>query len=69
MRTYNDAAGITARFNLNALRYRNRVPGSDFRIEAFRHEACWVERHSRIEMHLVSCAEQTVHIDAETVRF
>lgn len=66
-RAYNDSAGTTAEFNLNALRHLNRELGTDFHIDAFQHEACWVETHSRIEMHLISRADQTVHLGDEAI--
>ncbi len=53
-RAYDDAAGVTAEFNINALRHVNRELGADFDLDAFEHTAVWVENESRIEMHLVS---------------
>lgn len=49
---YNDAAGVTAEFNLNALRHINRVALSDFDLAAFRHRAIYNAERQRIEMHL-----------------
>jgi uncharacterized SAM-dependent methyltransferase len=66
-RAYNDRAGVTAEFNVNALRHLNRELGTDFDLEAFEHKALWVEDQSRIEMHLVSKREQDVHVGDETV--
>ena len=66
-RAYDDAAGVTAEFNLNALRHLNRELGTDFNLHAFEHRALWVEDHSRIEMHLVSKEDQTVHVGAYEV--
>jgi L-histidine N-alpha-methyltransferase len=66
-RAYDDAAGITARFNLNALRHMNRELGTDFDLTAFEHRAVWVEELSRIEMHLVSKRDQIVHLGNESV--
>ena len=51
---YNDAAGVTAEFNLNLLARLNHEFGADFDLGAFMHRAPWVEEQSRIEMHLVS---------------
>ena len=68
-RAYNDTVGATAEFNLNALRHLNRELGTDFRIDSFQHEACWNERLSRIEMHLISREDQVVHLGEETIRF
>jgi len=66
-RAYNDSAGITAEFNLNALRHMNRELGADFDIDAFEHSALWIENKSRIEMHLVSKRDQDVHLGDEVV--
>lgn len=51
---YDDAAGVTAAFNLNLLARLNREFGGDFDLAAFTHRALWNERQSRIEMHLVA---------------
>ena len=59
---YNDAAGVTAEFNLNLLVRLNRELGADFDLDAFRHEAVWDEAAGRIEMRLVSTRAQTVHV-------
>jgi len=67
-RAYDDAAGVTAEFNINALRHVNRELGADFDLDAFDHLAVWVENESRIEMHLVSKKAQTVHLGGEKVR-
>ena len=66
-RAYNDRAGVTAEFNVNALRHLNRELGTDFDLDAFEHLAVWVEDQSRIEMHLVSKRDQEVHFGEETV--
>jgi L-histidine N-alpha-methyltransferase len=67
-RAYDDSAGVTAEFNINALRHVNRELGADFDLDAFDHMAVWVEDESRIEMHLVSKKEQVVHLGNEKVR-
>jgi dimethylhistidine N-methyltransferase len=59
---YDDAAGITARFNLNVLARMNREFDADFDLDRFAHRAVWNERHSRIEMHLESRDHQLVHV-------
>jgi L-histidine N-alpha-methyltransferase len=61
---YDDAAGVTAAFNLNVLTRLNREVGANFEVERFRHEARWNAAESRIEMHLVSEGEQTVTLEA-----
>lgn len=66
---YNDAAGVTAAFNLNLLRRLNREAGADFDLRAFRHEAVWNDGESRIEMHLISTRDQTVHLGGRSVVF
>jgi len=61
---YDDAQGVTAAFNLNALRVMNEELGADFDPGAFSHRATWDEEHSRVEMHLVAESDQHVHLDA-----
>jgi len=62
---YNDSAGITAEFNLNILVRANRELGANFDLPLWRHQAIYNVRYGRIEMHLISEAEQTVHIGGE----
>lgn len=66
---YNDAEGITAAFNKNMLRRLNRELSSDFQTDRFEHDAFYNEEEGRIEMHLVSLADQTVSLDGEKVKF
>jgi L-histidine N-alpha-methyltransferase len=68
-RAYDDAAGVTAEFNLNVLRRLNRDLGADFDLGAFRHQAIWVPEASRIEMRLISTVAQTVTIAGEALSF
>jgi dimethylhistidine N-methyltransferase len=68
---YDDAAGVTARFNKNILVRINRELDANFNPKLFRHRARWNEEHSRIEMHLESLLAQKITLralDAE-VRF
>jgi len=67
-RAYDDAAGVTAEFNLNALRHLNRELGTDFEPAAFEHRAPWVAEHGRIEMHLVATRDTTFSLDGEDFR-
>jgi L-histidine N-alpha-methyltransferase len=60
VRAYDDAAGVTAAFNLNVLEVLNRNFGSDFELDAFSHRAVYREDKGRIEMHLVSARPQIV---------
>jgi L-histidine N-alpha-methyltransferase len=49
---YDDAQGITARFNLNLIHRINRELQGTMPVEAFRHLALWNDDEARIEMHL-----------------
>jgi len=51
-RAYDDAAGVTAQFNLNLLERINRELDGTIPVEAFRHRAIWNDDRARIEMHL-----------------
>jgi dimethylhistidine N-methyltransferase len=66
---YNDAAGVTAAFNLNLLVRLNRELGADFDPARFRHYAFYNPVAGRIEMHLVSLAEQDVSVAGERFHF
>jgi dimethylhistidine N-methyltransferase len=66
---YDDAAGVTAAFNRNMLVRLNREAAADFDVDAFAHRAVWNDRESRIEMHLVSRRDQTVHVAGQQIRF
>jgi L-histidine N-alpha-methyltransferase len=59
---YDDAAGVTAAFNLNLLARINRELDGNFSLRHFHHEARYHPEEQRIEMHLRSRANQTVHI-------
>ncbi|MGZ8336111.1 MAG: L-histidine N(alpha)-methyltransferase [Allosphingosinicella sp.] len=52
VRAYDDAAGVTAAFNLNLLHRINAELDGDIPIHAFRHVALWNNERARIEMHL-----------------
>ena len=66
---YNDAAEVTAAFNLNVLAHINRVCGADFDLAGFSHLAFYDEGRRRIEMHLVSRRDQAVRIAGTTIAF
>src|SRR3954451_8001640 len=59
---YNDAAGVTAKFNLNVLARMNRELGGNFDLSAFRHRAFYNAEHHRIEMHLESLKDQSAMV-------
>jgi dimethylhistidine N-methyltransferase len=66
---YDDAAGVTAAFNLNLLRRLNREADADFDLAAFGHRARWNAQEGRIEMHLVSRRAQTVFVAGRRIAF
>ena len=66
---YNDAAGVTAAFNLNLLARANRELGADFNLDAFDHYAFYEPRLQRIEMHLVSRVAQRVQVAGQPFEF
>jgi dimethylhistidine N-methyltransferase len=66
---YNDAAGVTARFNMNVLTRINRDLGADFDLDCFAHRAFYNRRRSRIEMHLQSLVRQKIHVARRTIPF
>ena len=51
---YDDAAGVTAAFNLNLLQRINRELDGTIPIDAFEHRAIWHDGFGRIEMHLLA---------------
>jgi dimethylhistidine N-methyltransferase len=55
---YNDAAGVTAAFNLNMLRRINRELDGTIDVRQFEHHAFYNEEEGRIEMHLRALADQ-----------
>ena len=57
---YDDALGVTASFNLNALRHVNRILGSDFDPKQWLHRGFFNEALSRVEMRLE--AKQTLKV-------
>lgn len=66
---YNDSEGVTAAFNLNVLVRLNRELGANFRLERFAHRAFFNQEDSRIEMHLVSLADQVVTVGGVAIPF
>jgi L-histidine Nalpha-methyltransferase len=68
-RAYNDAQGVTARFNLHLLERMNQELDANFQLTQFGHYAFYNPGQSRIEMHLVSLMNQTVHIGEVEIVF
>jgi dimethylhistidine N-methyltransferase len=66
---YNDAAGVTAAFNLNLLTRINRELDGTFDVSAFDHYAFYNPVENRIEMHLVSRRPQRVTVSGRSFYF
>jgi len=66
---YNDAAGVTAAFNLNLLARANSELGADFELAAFRHQAIYNTEEGRIEMYLFSTRAQQVTVGEHVFQF
>ena len=60
---YDDAQGVTARFNKNVLARINRELGGAFDLEAFRHVVRWNPVQARMELYLQSERDQVVAIE------
>lgn len=69
IRAYDDAAGVTAAFNLNLLRRINRELGGTFQLDQFAHQARWNDALGRMEMHLMSRRAQSVEIGRDRFSF
>ena len=59
---YDDAAGVTAAFNLNLLTRINRELAADMPVEDFAHRAVWNDAKARIEMHLEATRAIDFHV-------
>lgn len=59
---YDDAAGVTAAFNLNLLARANREAGADFDLAAFRHIVDYDPAVGRMSLYLESLRDQQVAI-------
>jgi dimethylhistidine N-methyltransferase len=66
---YNDASGVTARFNLNVLVRINRELGGNFDLSGFTHRSIYNRDRHRIEMHLISRKAQSVRILGNSFSF
>ncbi len=66
---YNDAQGVTARFNLNLLHRVNAELGGDFVVAKFAHYAFYNAPMGRIEMHLASLERQMVNVGRHRFSF
>jgi dimethylhistidine N-methyltransferase len=66
---YNDAAGLTADFNLNLLQRMQQELNADLDPDVFEHRAFYNIEQGRIEMHLVSTREQTFRLNGHRFDF
>ena len=62
---YDDAAGVTARFNCNLLTRINRELDADIPVDSFAHEARWNDIFARVEMHLVAREDVSFTVSGE----
>lgn len=69
VRAYDDAAGVTAAFNLNLLTRINRELNGTFDLARFAHLATYDETSGRIDMFLVSAVAQSVCVSGQTFYF
>ena len=69
LEAYDDAGGVTAKFNLNLLSRINRELGADFNLENFLHYAAYHPIEGAARSFLVSRKEQTVFIKSLETSF
>lgn len=62
VRAYDDAAGVTAAFNLNLLARINRELDGEIPMDAFQHKAVWNDMLARIEMHIEAMRDVTFSV-------
>ena len=65
VRAYDDAAGVTAAFNMNLLDRINRELSGTIPVDAFRHRALWNDDRARVEMHLEATRDATFTVDGQ----
>jgi uncharacterized SAM-dependent methyltransferase len=65
---YNDAQGVTARFNRNLLARANSELGADFELSRWAHSAFYHPALQRIEMHLISRNDQVVQLCGHAIK-
>jgi len=64
---YDDAAGVTARFNMNLLVRINRELGGTIPLDAFAHRPIWNDDYARIEMHLEATRDVEFSVMGQTL--
>nr|WP_087574983.1 L-histidine N(alpha)-methyltransferase [Sphingomonas sp. CDS-1] len=65
---YDDAAGVTAAFNLNLIARINRELEGDLPLDGFVHRAVWNDDKARIEMHLEAVRPLHFHVAGQCFR-
>ncbi|EXS68528.1 L-histidine N(alpha)-methyltransferase, partial [Sphingobium sp. Ant17] len=65
---YDDAAGVTAAFNLNLITRINRELEGDLPIDGFAHRARWNDAKARVEMHLEAVRPLHFHVAGQAFR-
>jgi dimethylhistidine N-methyltransferase len=63
---YDDAAGVTAAFNLNLLERINRELHGNVPVAEFAHRAIWNDRLGRMEMHLEAGSDLTFQVAGQS---
>ena len=66
---YDDAAGVTAAFNLNLLARMNRELAGTFDLSRFAHDAFYSEAAGRIEIYICSLEPQIVRVAGRAIPF
>jgi len=66
---YNDAAGVTAEFNLNLLHRMRHELDAELDPKVFEHKAFYNDEAGRIEMHLVSKRPQKLRVNGHCFDF
>lgn len=66
---YDDAAGVTAAFNLNLLKRIRSELGAKLEVEDFQHASVWNNDLERIEMHLVATRDTSIALNGERYDF
>ena len=63
---YDDAAGVTAAFNMNLIERINRELDGDLPLDGFAHRAIWNDAKARIEMHLEASRSLQFHVAGQS---
>jgi dimethylhistidine N-methyltransferase len=66
---YNDAAGVTAEFNINVLDNLNSLLEGDIDTDKFVHHALYNDKYGRIEMHLRCTGKHSAKLAGHQVEF